>query len=128
MDMQEAKTMAIKACHSCGGSLLERDRFCRWCSARQIEPTLRIESGAIEMVSETTPLDQRPIAISYRPISGPLVRAATAGVWTAESSHLSGRIARSAALALISVPIWLMIVLLSPLDAYFVAKTVTDRV
>ncbi len=126
MDIQETKTVAIKACPSCGGSLLERDRFCRWCSAQQSEPTLRIDSGAIEYVSPTTPLVEAVSPTeSFRPVSGPLVRAVAAGVAAAESNRLSNRFARRFVLALISMPIWLIIVLLSPIDAYFVAKTVT---
>jgi hypothetical protein len=126
MNTEETKTVAIKTCHACGGSLLERDRFCRWCSARQSEPTLRIDSGAIEYVSPTTPLIESVSPTErFRPVSGPLVRAVACGVAATESSRLSNRFARRVVLALISMPIWLIIVLLSPIDAYFVAKTVT---
>ncbi|MEW6208332.1 MAG: hypothetical protein AB1631_08185 [Acidobacteriota bacterium] len=126
MNTEESKTVAIKTCHACGGSLLERDRFCRWCSARQVEPTLIIDSGAIECVSPTVPLIEAVSPTeSFRPVSGPLARAVARGVAAAERGHLSSRLARRCVLALISMPIWLIIVLLSPIDAYFVAKAVT---
>ena len=35
---------------------------------------------------------------------------------------------RAMVLALVSVPIWLLIILLSPLDAYVVAKTISRQV
>jgi hypothetical protein len=131
-DFQEAKTTAIKNCHACGGGLLESDRFCRWCRARQTEPTERIESGAIELVSrtetfETSPLAQHAEKDIYRPVSGPLVRAISEGIAGKQSLRLSGRVARGVVAALVAFPIWMIIVLLSPLDAYFVARAVSSR-
>jgi hypothetical protein len=126
MDTGESKTVAIKACQSCSGNLLERDRFCRWCGARQVEPTLVIDSGAIECVSPTVRLiEQVSPTEAFRPVSGPLARAVARAVAASEREHLSSRLARRFLLALISMPIWLIIVLLSPIDAYFVAKAVT---
>jgi hypothetical protein len=57
----------------------------------------------------------------YRRVSGPLVSAVVAGV-SANSPQSYGRFMKRAILALISIPIWLIIVLLSPLDAYAAAK------
>src|SRR5436190_22448560 len=34
-DLQQAKTVAVKACSACSAGLLDGDNFCRWCGARQ---------------------------------------------------------------------------------------------
>jgi hypothetical protein len=69
----------------------------------------------------TTSLLVRAKSNLYHRVSGPLVSAVIAGVASGEL-HDQGRWMRRAMLALISLPIWLMIVLLSPLDAYAAAK------
>jgi hypothetical protein len=66
-------------------------------------------------------VDARP----YRRVSGPLVKALVAGVSGGRSIEPSGRVSRSLVQALVSIPIWLMIVLLSPLDAYVAAKAIS---
>jgi hypothetical protein len=62
---------------------------------------------------------------SYRRVSGPLVKALVAGVSRGRAAEPSGRVVRSLVQALVSVPIWLMIVLLSPFDAYVAAKSIS---
>jgi hypothetical protein len=57
----------------------------------------------------------------YHRVSGPLVEAVVANVASGQLGE-QGRLMRRLMLALISLPIWLMIVLLSPLDAYAAAK------
>jgi hypothetical protein len=84
--------------------LLESDKFCRWCGAAQVYTTTRL----------------------YHPISGPLVEAMV-GAGSKETSALCGSFTRRLVLALISIPIWMLIILLSPLDAYASAKALTGR-
>jgi hypothetical protein len=124
---QDARTVAVKACSACSGQLLESDRFCRWCGEAQSDGA----SGALYAVSVppshqlaaryTTSLLVERKSNLYHRVSGPLVNAVVAGVASGELGD-QGRWARRAMLALISLPIWLMIVLLSPLDAYAAAK------
>jgi hypothetical protein len=68
----------------------------------------------------TSALDQSGTLL-YRRVSGPLVDAVVAGV-AVHSNQERNHFMRRAILALISIPIWLIIVLLSPLDAYAAAK------
>lgn len=125
---RDAVTVAVKACTSCDGQLLESDRFCRWCGQAQTDAA----SGALcaegEVLSHqlaapryTTSLLDEAKRNLYHRVSGPLVDAVVAGVASGQLCE-QGRLMRRFMLALISLPIWLMIVLLSPLDAYAAAK------
>jgi hypothetical protein len=125
---QEGVTVPVKACTGCDGQLLASDRFCRWCGAAQPAEA----SGALAVASEAA--SERLAAASYATsllveakrdlyhrVSGPLVDAVVANVASGQLGE-QGRLMRRLMLVLISLPIWLMIVLLSPLDAYATAK------
>lgn len=128
---QDAITVSVKACTWCSGGLLEYDKFCRWCGQRQ--PTQVRTSGplsAAQTVASSNGLS--PYTTSelerageqgtiYSRVSGPLVSAIVASV-SANSSQACGRFVKRAVFVLISIPIWLMIILLSPFDAYAAAK------
>jgi surface polysaccharide O-acyltransferase-like enzyme len=64
----------------------------------------------------------------YRRISGPLVNAMVTGALSAPASENHSAFIKQVILALISIPIWLMIVLLSPLDAYAAVKDLARQV
>ena len=136
LDAQETRTVAVKACMSCGGGLLEYDKFCRWCGAHQpdfatgekVNDSAAMNISSVNLSSKslsayrTSALDQSGASSSlYHRVSGPLVSAVVAGV-VAGSTQEQNQFVKRAILALISVPIWLIIVLLSPLDAYAAAK------
>ncbi len=129
----DAITVAVKACASCGGGLFEYDKFCRWCGARQLDlmainhlasdqlncaPSMNLASR--ERSPYTTSALNQPSGLFNR-VSGPLVSAVIASV-SAGSQDAQSQFVKRAILALISIPIWLIIVLLSPLDAYSAAK------
>ena len=130
----DAITVAVKACSACSGGLLETDKFCRWCGAHQLDPAtgptvnsvmLATPAASSELARFTTSLlkPQGADTGHYRRVSGPLVSAVIASV-SAQAAPDQSRWMKKAILALISIPIWLMIVLLSPLDAYTAAKNV----
>jgi hypothetical protein len=114
INAHDARTVAVKACPACSGQLLESDRFCRWCGGAQA-------SDRLAAAHYTTALLVEAKSNLYHRVSGPLVNAVIAGVASAELSE-QGRWMRRCMLALVSLPIWLMILLLSPLDAYAAAK------
>lgn len=130
---QEARTVAVKACATCASGLLERDRFCRWCGAPQPDrasltleraPELRSPTGLAEAsLYATADLATNTRAAVYRRVSAPLVDAVVTGALAGPSRKNQGAFARRVVLALISIPVWLIIVLLSPLDAYAAVKT-----
>jgi hypothetical protein len=126
-ETNQTKTVTIKACMGCEGGLLENDKFCRWCGARQTDrlagaqksSSLLYTTSALALApEETTP---------YRPVSGPFVEAMISGVTHRSTVPLYGRAVRNLIQALLSIPIWLMIILLSPVDAYAAAKNMSNH-
>lgn len=112
-----ATTVMLKQCHDCSYELLMRDRYCRRCGIRQqeyTEPMLR-RFGAMN----TEP--------RYRSFSGPLVNAVTDGIAKNATTQLHNPVAKGVVAGLISLPIWLLIVLLSPLDAWVATRAATTQ-
>ena len=132
---QEARTVAVKACPDCAAGLLDRDKYCRWCGAQQppAEPydinykTAYVESGEM-VVPATSTLAPNIRTDVYRKISGPLVSALVTGALPSTLPENQSPLIQRITLALISIPIWLMIVLLSPLDAYAAVKNLARQV
>jgi hypothetical protein len=62
----------------------------------------------------------------YHRVSGPLVSAILSGV-SDRAGETYGPLIKRMVLALISIPIWLIIVLLSPLDAYAAARAISRQ-
>ena len=54
----------------------------------------------------------------FRPVSGPLLKAVADGMAIEQALSGYSKVVRNIVLALMSVPVWLMIILLSPLDAW----------
>jgi hypothetical protein len=64
----------------------------------------------------------------YHPVSGPLVKAVIDGVPATPSHSSLSSLSKRMLLALMAIPIWVMIILLSPLDAYASAKIIGNRI
>jgi len=128
---QQEKTVAVRACIACDAGLLERDRFCRWCGA--LQPGRRSatfeasDNIALAVIPATSLLAPATRAEVYRRVSGPLVNAVVTGALTGETRENQSRFIKRVTLALISIPIWLIIVLLSPLDAYAAVKNLARQ-
>lgn len=186
VDTQEAITVAIRPCRSCGSGIPETDRFCRVCGRSQqagmtiaVRPELRVElrggrgtsgsdahsgsgmmrgrgacsapvGGGLETRRNTGgEFDFRPEIINRRGagsgpvpetvscvssalvarLSGQLVSGSMACVFSMTGERVASAEARKIrriVSLLVSVPVWLIIVLLSPLDAYAAARLITD--
>jgi hypothetical protein len=151
VDTQQAVTVAIRPCHSCGGGVPESDRFCRLCGENQLVlSTVTIEAApqpcdaqhdiprycrfdsasmpgtvtsgtGISGTGTSGAVDAGPL---NHPISGPVIWAlSTTGGGLARV--YDPRMKRVVSV-LISVPVWLIILLLSPLDAYAAARLITE--
>ena len=124
----DTTTVEIKPCRSCGAGLLEESRFCRSCGVAASD-SLKLESrtnpGAESMRYTTNPLSRKEL---YHPVSGPLVSAVVSGVPASANQQASGPLSKRVLLALMALPIWIMIILLSPLDAYQSAKIIGNRI
>lgn len=139
VDAQLAETLTVKACNACRGGLLERDKFCRWCGSPQTHslrpladcqdrvPSLSLSPYTTSALNREAANQATPASRTYSSVSGPLVRALIAGVSGGRSTDAEGRVVRSIVQALVSIPIWLMIVLLSPIDAYVAAKSISRQ-
>jgi len=127
------RTMAISPCRGCRAEIPEEQNFCRWCGANQKDrelatATVRVGVAVVEPDEAakyvTTRLDKHTL---YHPVSAPLVRAVVKGL--PDVSHSSAStLTKRMLLALMTVPIWVMIILLSPLDAYTSAKVIARRI
>ena len=125
---QEGKTIAIKSCALCEAGLLETDKYCRRCGSQNSNSRLHEAADASDSAARervTHHLDKADIC---HPVSGPLMKAVARGIPAASSSGARQLLGRRLILAFISVPIWLMIVLLSPFDAYTAAKIISNRI
>ena len=132
-ESDQTTTVAIKPCRSCGAGLIEESRFCRLCGACQSH-ALPPSSPAIVSVGYSWPEPLQQYATAYvshqlyHPVSSPLVDAVSAGVPASVSGSRRGGLPKRMLLALMAIPIWLMIILLSPLDAYASAKIIGNRI
>ena len=135
--MEEANlTNEIKTCGACSADLLERDKYCRRCGARQpVTTTITtnvitvsgvLASNLIEPLS-VAPTSALSEANAYQKVSRPLIEAVTVGIGAHAFSKFHNRLVRQSLSALLSIPIWLMIILLSPFDAYFAAKHISSQ-
>ena len=130
--LQEARTVALKECTSCGAGLLDRDKFCRSCGVRQpaLEGSMinQAHGASASMLGATVAIAADVRTDVYRRVSGPLVNAVVTGALSAPSADNQSAFIKRVILALISIPIWLIIVLLSPLDAYAAVKNLAGQV
>lgn len=131
--IDDIETAAIKACEGCTLGILDRDNFCRWCGAAQSGMTagIRLSTDSRALVFrepshyQTTELGHVASTNSLHRVSGPLMSAVVATLATGAASQPRPSLFARAIVALLSVPLWLMIVLLSPLDAYAAAKNLS---
>ena len=120
-------TVPVMPCVACKAVLLECSNFCRSCGARQtLQSELKSTTGKLPGETLKTRRVSQPIL--YHPVSGPLVRAVAAGVPAALSGSPAREFPKRLLLALMAIPIWLMIILLSPIDAYTSAKIIGNRI
>ena len=133
-ESNQTTTLAIKPCRSCGAGLVEENKFCRSCGAPQsyVMPAYPPASVSVENAEPQTSRQYATTRVSqlklYHPVSGPLVNAVAAGVPTRISDSRRGSVSKRMLLALMAIPIWVMIILLSPLDAYASAKIIGNRI
>lgn len=116
-------------CRACGAGRRERDKYCRQCGASQRLKIAPLTGDTNRSACETRPL---PCAKHYDSFSGALVKLVAESVSARASSLPSSpganRWTMRLASPLVAVPLWLMIVLLSPLDAYIAARAIARRI
>lgn len=124
----DMETTGLTQCHFCAVEQPPTDKFCRRCGASR-RPGIGCSTGDAHWPAYNT----KPLTYPkhYDSFSGALVTSVTEGLTSRASSFsplLDGnRWAMPLASVLAAVPLWLMIVLLSPLDAYAAARAITKR-
>jgi hypothetical protein len=119
------ETVGLTQCHTCRAELLESDKFCRRCGLNQslcTAPLTVIDGHGDGFEYETGPL--RGGASRSGSFSGTLVNFVTQSVSERTSGCGANRWTMRLVGALIMAPLWAMIVLLAPLDAYVAAKAI----
>ena len=123
-------TQTIVPCDGCRAGMPQDSKFCRWCGTPlgvDSDPTEQLSFDAIAPPRDYKTARLTPTNI-YHPVSGPLVTALVAGVPKRASYSTAGGITKRMLPALMAVPIWVMIILLSPIDAYASAKIIGQRI
>jgi hypothetical protein len=130
-------------CTACQAGLKLLDKFCRQCGVKQATPEcgmsrvtagLHNETGACAEAL-TKGLDEvltlpaaRDTNVLSRPVSRPLLQALAQGIELGTILKGHGKTTRSIVTALMSAPVWLMIILLSPFDAWTTTKAMTKQI
>jgi len=119
------ETVRLTQCHACGAELLESDKFCRRCGVNQslcTAPLTVVDGHGGSFEYETRPL--RVGANRGGSFSGTLVNFVTQSVSERTSRCGANLWTMRLVGALVMAPLWVMIVLLAPLDAYVAAKAI----
>jgi hypothetical protein len=97
-----------KQCHSCFTELPACDKYCRQCGIHQKVP--RDDDATVQL------------------LSGALIGTLTQSLTAKTARSLPNPFGARLVAAIAVLPIWLLIILLSPLDAYFVARVAKSRI
>ena len=122
-DLSQIETRGLKLCPACLAEAREPDKFCRRCGVRLSKPREN-DSGRFAPSGHNT---YHPVQGAYQSISGALV-AAVAMAISHNTVQPHSRLVKWLISALVSIPIWLLIVLLSPFDAYATARAISKQV
>ena len=121
-----------RMCYSCGFEMVAYGQFCRFCGAllaaaadldlpKNTSATLVTNDDDDSSPSySTTPLAQKAV---YQRISKPLIKTLLTSLLVNKANCFENRMVKVLLLALIVLPIWLLIIAISPFDAFLTAKT-----
>lgn len=107
-------------CHACATRLIARARFCRRCGVRQFAADTASTNLSCLAECETRPLADDTRA--FESYSGQLIKIVTQTMSARTMPMHPSRGLQRLLCTLMTLPIWMLIVLLSPLDAYTAAK------
>ncbi|MBI1764606.1 MAG: hypothetical protein HYR56_24550 [Acidobacteria bacterium] len=113
-------------CHACATGVRKRDKYCRHCGAQQLNRYATVTELIHLAESETKPLDVQTGA--FQTYSGQLLKVVTESLAAKTAAPNSSRSFQRLLCTLITLPLWMLIVLLSPLDAYAAARTAAGYV
>lgn len=124
-EIEIKETAGVKSCNNCSRELREGDRFCRRCGANQ-NGRQRAESLDATETESKYRTSRLPEADDWRRFSGSLMKSLVGSV-SVRTSRINNRFAKLVVSILAAAPLWLMIVLLAPFDAYVAARSITNE-
>jgi hypothetical protein len=134
--LEITETIGLNQCRVCGAEQINFDKFCRRCGAKQSSPIDQstnlasgITAGCIN--NTTSGFETRTFHVNLtkrRSCSDQLVSIVTQELSERTSSIRANRWIMHLISVLVTAPLWLMIILLSPLDAYLAAKNIAKQV
>jgi ribosomal protein L40E len=140
-EQERAETTDLTVCRACGAEQLDRDKFCRRCGVSQhrvVDQEVSVPRSVSQSVSyaimesaDRSGCDTGALSGSgtlRRSYSGPLVGLVSQKLSEETSSFRANRRVMLLISVMVAVPLWLIIVLLSPLDAYMAAKDLAKQV
>jgi len=122
-DPSQIETKELSICGICQAEPRECDKFCRRCGTMLGEAGGTQSGSAASSAHATSSLSQD----LYHRVSGRLVAAAVSGI-SNHTATLQNHHSKLLISALLAIPIWLIIMLLSPLDAYATARTISKQI
>ena len=121
--IETTETIGFKRCCACTAELLDRDKFCRRCGVKQVSSYATSTELTQAKEGETKLLPGVANGTeAYRSYSGQLIQIVAESMSARAATPSGGRTLRGVVCTLITIPIWMLIVMLSPLDAYAAAK------
>jgi ribosomal protein L40E len=120
------ETVALKHCHACAADLPTTDNFCRQCGILQRGGADKEMRGKHWSEGKTGLIKKDEEANQL--LSGLLVNAITQKVAIRTGPLRSSPFGARIIAAIVVIPIWLLIVLLSPLDAYLAARDASSHI
>ena len=128
--------VAVVFCARCSAPQRETDRFCRYCGiSRSLADTMTSEIGGTvtdrELASASRPkYDTQPLSGPTHEISSytnPIIRVVTEELDQLPGSVRNSPWAMRVISTLIAIPIWLIIVVLSPINAYVAVRSIARQ-
>ena len=114
------ETIGLRLCCACTAELRDQDKFCRRCGVSQINRYATSTDLAQRLSNETKPL--QGYSESYTTYSGRLIRVVAESMSARTSPQKAQGWLKGLICTLITIPIWMLIVMMSPFDAYAAAK------
>jgi len=131
MFSHQMETEAVKQCHSCSAPLPASDNFCRTCGIDQRLGPATATSMPLWSENKTkvvsNPSEARQASQTSGSLSSLLVSSLTKSVAVKTMPFRFSRLGVRVVAGLVVIPIWLLIIFLSPLEAYTAAKAASSQ-
>ncbi|HKX30896.1 MAG TPA: hypothetical protein VJ302_24615 [Blastocatellia bacterium] len=112
--------MAVQQCRACEAGMQALDRFCRRCGVRRIDGEATSSAYHQQSAEATAPLSGTEVI--EPPISGRLIKIVSQKLSARPLTREYRQVPPRLVCVLIAIPIWMLIVMMSPFDALAAAR------